>query len=421
MLETQMSNNRLLLALCLSSFLGALNFLAATPFFPEMSDDLDVSVSVLGQGITLMIFVSAFLGIAIGPIADRYGYRRPLIIGVGSVAAYLCGIGLAPSYPYLLGMSLFGALGDALTFGVPLAIAGSLYTGAARKRAISWIIGALSCGGIVAVPFLTFVGSVSSWRVALILSGVATIGITLFVSRTVADDRKSGNGSWDLALFRSAYTPVLRHKPTLRLLGSSAARAACWFGFLTYLGAFLSDELGLSTRQIGLVYTVGGAGYLTGSMVAERVLGLPWLRWLIAAMCLITALSTVGIALVDDPRIAVGLIVVLAMASSIAGIGVIYLLSDESPAESATTMLLNGSLLNLGGAGGAALGGIALALGGYLAVGIALSGFALVGAVLILMGRQSSTGAPPVTEAFLQAVRPVGAPVDVLAQIADET
>ena len=110
----------------------------------------------------------------------------------------------------------------------------------------------------------------------------------------------------------------------------------------------MSDELGLSTRQIGLVNTVGGSGYLVGSTVAERVLGLPRFLWLIAAMCVIRALSSVGVTFVADLRIAVGLIVVLAMANSIAGIGVIYLRTDESPAESATTMLLNGSLLNLG-------------------------------------------------------------------------
>lgn len=418
--------NRILFALCLSSFLAALNFLATTPFYSEMSDDLDVSVSVLGQGITLMIFISAFLGIAIGPIADRYGYHRPLVIGVGSVAVYLCGVALAPSCPFLLGMSLFGALGDALSFGVPLAIVGVLYRGQDRKRAISAIVGALSCGGIVGVPLLTLIGSVSGWRPALLATGVVTIGIAVFVSRTVPVDRRSAREPWSFALFRGAYSPILAHSPTLRMLGTSATRAACWFGFLTYLGALLSDQLGLSTRQIGLVYTVGGTGYLVGSLIAERLLSPGRVRWLVAAMCVVTALATLGVAFVGNIWIAVGLIVVLAIASAIASIGVIFLLTEESPAESATTMLLNGSLLNLGGAVGAAVGGLALAIGGYRALGMGLSGFALIGAALVLWGRSSRSAvsdiarSDPIAGANPMAVLPVTLPADALIQIADE-
>jgi predicted MFS family arabinose efflux permease len=54
----------------------------------------------------------------------------------------------------------------------------------------------------------------------------------------------------------------------------------------------------------------------------------------------------------------------------------------ESPAGTATTMVLNGTTLNLGSAVGAALGGVLIALGGYSALGFGLPLFAFAAAAL---------------------------------------
>ncbi len=63
-------------------------------------------------------------------------------------------------------------------------------------------------------------------------------------------------------------------------------------------------------------------------------------------------------------------------------VGVTALLAAESPAGAGTTMVLNGSLINAGTAGGAALGGVLIALGGYGALGLGLPLFAFAAAAL---------------------------------------
>src|ERR671912_2813203 len=73
---------RIQILLCLSAFLAALNFFASTPFYPQMARDLQTTVPLLGQVVTLMALISASLGLLAGPLADRYGYRWPLVIGL---------------------------------------------------------------------------------------------------------------------------------------------------------------------------------------------------------------------------------------------------------------------------------------------------------------------------------------------------
>ncbi len=371
-----------LAALCVASFLAALNFYAATPFFPRMSRDLDTTVPLLGQVATLIILVSAGLGLAVGPLSDRYGFRWPLVVGMLAIAVNMLGMGLAPSYPFLLVVGLAGGLGDALVFSLPLAIAGVRFTGQAQQRAIGWIIGSLSVAPIIGAPILTTIGGIAGWRTALVSAGAGAVGAAWFVASALPHDDRRPTAPFRWRELSSAYAPLLAHMPTLRLYGATAMRAVTWIGLLTYLGAFLGDEVGLSTRQTGLVYTVGGIGFAIGSISAGGRLRLGPPRVTVAVTCAVGAVTVGLLLLVTTTWISVALLIVASVASAIAGVGIVTLLAAESPVGSGTTMVLNGSVLNLGAAGGTALGGGLIAVGGYDALGLGLPVFSLIAAVL---------------------------------------
>jgi DHA1 family inner membrane transport protein len=395
MSTTSKSSNRILLALCFCTTAGAFNFLAMSPFYPEMSSDLDVSVSVVGQIVTFMVLLSGVLGLVLGPVVDRYGFRRPLLIGLCCVSINQIGAGLAPAFPFLLGLSLVGGFGDALVFGVPFAVAGTIFAEGERKRAFSWLTGAMSLGAIVGIPVLTLIGSATNWRVALIVLGVVVIAAALFTARTLPNDRREVESNWSLRLFRASYEPLLHDAATVRLLSATAIRSICWLGFLTYLGAFLDEQHGLSTRQIGLVYTIGATGFAIGCSISGRLIGPSRTRLAVGIGCLATGLATAAAVSVSEAWLAIGFVAALAMASAVVAIGVTYLISATTPGEQGTTMLLNGSVINLGTAVGAALGGGLIALGDYRALGVGLSVFAVIGAVLVLWTQQRALQATP--------------------------
>ena len=64
-------------------------------------------------------------------------------------------------------------------------------------------------------------------------------------------------------------------------------------------------------------------------------------------------------------------------------VSTVVLLIGQSPAGRATTLTLYGSAMNLGVALGAALGGLALARAGYVALGLCTLALPLVSAVLV--------------------------------------
>jgi predicted MFS family arabinose efflux permease len=74
----------------------------------------------------------------------------------------------------------------------------------------------------------------------------------------------------------------------------------------------------------------------------------------------------------------------MSVAAIIASVGVTSLVSVESPAQAGTTMVLNSSLMNLGSAVGAGIGGVLVAIGGYGALALGLPFASLAAAALIL-------------------------------------
>jgi predicted MFS family arabinose efflux permease len=80
--------------------------------------------------------------------------------------------------------------------------------------------------------------------------------------------------------------------------------------------------------------------------------------------------------------LAVSLVVCTSLASAFAGLALASVLADESPAATGTTMVLNGSMINLGASAGALVGGILISTGGYGALGIGLPLFSVGAAIL---------------------------------------
>lgn len=75
-------------------------------------------------------------------------------------------------------------------------------------------------------------------------------------------------------------------------------------------------------------------------------------------------------------------------------VSTVVLLVGQSPAGRATTLTLYGAAMNLGVALGAALGGLALARGGYVALGLCTLALPLVSAVFVWSRRLEPEQAP---------------------------
>lgn len=137
-----------------------------------------------------------------------------------------------------------------------------------------------------------------------------------------------------------------------------------------------------------------GAGIFLGNLATTGPLGRVRTRTLVAAGTVAQGVLFGAVfAFPLATAVAAGLLPPAAFGSGMAFVAVTALLVEELPGGAATTMVLNGSVFNLGTAAGAALGGLLIAVSGYGALGVGLPAFALA-AGLLAPASDPSVGIP---------------------------
>jgi predicted MFS family arabinose efflux permease len=379
---------RLVPMLTLAAFVNHLNLIAWNPFLPSIAEAHGVTVALLGQVPALMLLLSAFLGLVIGPLADRYGYPRALLSCLLAVVASSLATGLATTLPVLVLAGVVGAVGRAGIMPVAQAVAATFFVDdMGRRRAISRIQNGGPLAATLGVPLLTTIAMAVQWRGAFIVLAGLAFATALILQSILRREGIAGSGEVRLTSVLAAYRPVLRHRPTLTLIVAACVENAGVNAMWTYYGAFYVQHYAFSTEQVGWVSLAAGLGVLVGQTAAGGWLGRrPELLFTVGCT---GSGSLVGLSLM------LALPAPAAMALMAAGwlmhglvmVSTIVLLVVRSPAGRATTLTLYGSAMSFGMALGAGLGGIALAGAGYFALGACTVALPLVSVVLVSIGR----------------------------------
>ena len=69
-------------AICAAAIAGQLSNAQFAPFISEIASDLGRTTPVIGQAATVYLIAAAVAGLVVGPLADRYGHRRALVVGL---------------------------------------------------------------------------------------------------------------------------------------------------------------------------------------------------------------------------------------------------------------------------------------------------------------------------------------------------
>ncbi|MCB0870039.1 MAG: MFS transporter [Solirubrobacterales bacterium] len=173
-----------LAALLIAAVVCNINFAAATVSLPDIGESFDASQTALnlvglGTGLGLAMSVLYF-----GAIADRYGRKQLLLLGMVLTVLACFLSAFAPSVEFLILARVFTGLAAGMAYPTTLSLITALWAdGPKRTGAIAlWAgIGGMAsvAGGVIAGGVL----AVSSWHVAFLLSlPIALIAIALIAA-----------------------------------------------------------------------------------------------------------------------------------------------------------------------------------------------------------------------------------------------
>ena len=238
-----------------------------SPLLPLLVTKLDLNLTRVGSLVALASISSSLSQPLFGWLSDRV--RRPWFVAFGPLvgAVFLSGIGLAPSYGWLVALLMVGGMGAAAFHPQGATLAGSLSTRRALAMSLFVSGGSLgfSLGPLYAVTLVGALGLSRTWVAALPGIVVAAL-LTAWLIRMKPPAPAHG----PRPAFRDL-RPVAR--PLTLLYFIVVCRSAVSYGFMTFLPLHL-HRLGFSVQAGGTILTaylaLGAAGGFAGGWLAER-------------------------------------------------------------------------------------------------------------------------------------------------------
>jgi predicted MFS family arabinose efflux permease len=333
-----------------------------SPILVAVAMDFDVATSTAGQLRSIAGAVAGITALTAGSLAGRVGLKR-LLLGALALLAAAAGVSAAaPSFAVLAAAQAL--LGVSLALLLSGAVAGvAVWVGPERRAdALSVTFSGQATAWLVGMPIVGLVGAIS-WRLTWVVLPITAAAVAAVLVTLLPEARSRPTSlRGDLALLRRD-----------RLLASWALGELCafaaWTGMLVYSGALLIESYGVSLRTTGLLLGLVFLAYFPGSLVARRFVDRFAPRMLVGLALAAAAVAVVIGTVRPATWVSVCLLacyVVLNSGRTIAGSSFGL---DAAPHRAVTAMGIRASATQFGYLTGAGLGGLALSLGGYPALG----------------------------------------------------
>ena len=365
-------------------FLAQLVGLMLAPLLVELSEEFNISVATAGQLAAVTFAAWAVSVISVGPISDSFGRRPVAAAGLTVLSASVIASSFAPNFEVLLGLRILTGLSGGMIPPNSMAAVADVLTPAKRARAFGILMALASMSSVVGLPLVAVITSASGWRVPFLM-----IGCLLFVCGVLHwfwYPKIERSGPWTF-LFLSRYKQMASINLFQAALAANVLQRMAFYATISYLAAYLINAHGFSVGDTAIPLAIVGIGVVAGSTMAGSVAAMKRRAQLVAGCAAVGGLAawllfsfdigawgTVGVALVSITFISVGWPTFLAISTEISG------------TSQATAVGMLGASNQMGGVGGAALGGAFLALGGFSTVGFFCLGAVLLSAVVLHFG-----------------------------------
>ncbi|MFJ4003356.1 MFS transporter [Streptomyces sp. NPDC090023] len=364
-----------LLALAVGAFgIGTTEFVMMG-LLPDVADDLHISIPTAGH------LVSAYaLGVVIGApllaaVTARMS-RRTVLIGL--MALFVAGnalSALAPGYESLLAARFLSGLPHGAFFGVGAVVATGMVAPERKARSVSLMFLGLTVANVAGVPVATLMGQNLGWRATFL--GVSAIGLAAIAALALLIPRDHTHAT---AAGLRHELAALKSVPVWLALGTTVAGFGALFAAYSYVTPMLTDSAGFAPASVTLLLALFGVGATAGNLLGGRLADHAMRGTLfggLAALGVVLALFPVLMRAEWSAALGVTL---LGMAAFVTGSPLQLMVMEKAAAAPSLASSANQAAFNLANAGGAWIGGLALA------AGFGVTSPALAGALLAVLG-----------------------------------
>lgn len=249
----------IILPLWLVVFAASSQVMIIAPLLPQIGLELQTSEEILGFLITVYATALGLCAIIMGPISDKIGRRKILLLGSFSMTIFLLAHSIADSFLSLLIVRTATGFSAGVLSGAAVSYVGDYFPYEKRGWASGWIMSGIAMGQILGIPLGTFLAEGYGFKFPFILFGIF-MGVTfLFVMFFIPQP--------NIILQKNKITFKNSLNKYRELLKNTDIRAVaiCYLLmflslsiYIIYLPLWLDEKFNLSSSDIGWLFCAGG-------------------------------------------------------------------------------------------------------------------------------------------------------------------
>jgi len=242
------------------------------PALPSIARDLNASPGAAQFTLSVFMIGVAVGQIAYGPITDKYGRKKPLMIGlvVYVLGAFVCA--LASSMNALIVGRLVQAFGASASAVITTAIARDLWSDAALADRLSMLYLVVGFAPIFAPSLGGLILTQANW--SGLFWFLMAFGILVAVSVALLPETSSSHERAQVQVRDAVWTyaALLRNRPFMLYVLTGACSVAVLFAYITGSSFLYIEALGVTPSLFALLFGLGAFGFIGASQLNRLLL-----------------------------------------------------------------------------------------------------------------------------------------------------
>jgi predicted MFS family arabinose efflux permease len=259
-------------ALWLLVFSSASQTMIISPILPRIGRELGIAEAVLGTLVSAYSLMAGLLAIISGPISDRIGRRRILLLGTGVMSLALALHVVVDDYASLLMVRMIAGGAGGVLSGAAVSYIGDFFPYERRGWATGWVMSGSALGQILGIPLGIVLAGRWGFRAPFYMFGV-TMALTFLLIwlRIPQPPVRRHDAPLTVRHVLHEYWVMLRRK---EIALAALAFALMYLGvslYVVYLPTWLEQAMGATSAQIALLFLVGGIANVLAGPQAGRI------------------------------------------------------------------------------------------------------------------------------------------------------
>jgi MFS transporter, DHA1 family, multidrug resistance protein len=248
--------------------LGPFSIDAYLPGFENIAKDFNTSIGQVGLTLT-----SYFIGISIGqlaygPIMDKFGRKKPLLIGLGIYFLSAISCMVSPNLEWLIISRFFLAVGAAAGMVAAKAIVRDVFPLNEVAGAISVLMLIMGGAPIIAPTVGSLIIESFGWEMIFLFLAVFCLlmifSVTRFLPESIVPDKLVDLKPKQVAI---KYFGILTHPRFWSFAFSGSFAVGAMFAYISAAPKLFMENYDLSQKEFGLLFGLNAGGLILGSQI----------------------------------------------------------------------------------------------------------------------------------------------------------